>query len=111
MALTITKKTSNSLGSQAAPFSGSDVISELVHLKLAVTGDIIQCGGDTPDTDKVRLPLCVGSMVPTEAVAAAAVAAVDGAGVYATVSGTTIVFTCTGTIADAEFDVTIIGRP
>ncbi len=111
MALTITQKTSNSLGSQAAPFGGSDIISELVHLKLAATGDIIQCGGGSPDTAKVRQPLGIGSMVPTEAVAAALVADETNGGIYAAVSGTTIVFTAVGTIADAEFDVTIIGRP
>lgn len=107
-AVTLVKKGSTTLGSQFEPSATTDLVFEIVHVTLGETTDWIECGGTSPQTQIVRRP--VGAvMMPTEAVAAALVADETNGGVYAAVSGTKLIFTAAGTIADAEFDVLIVG--
>lgn len=110
-AVTLVKKGSTTLGSQHGPSAATDLIFEMVHVTIATTADWIECGGATPQTQMVRRP--VGAVLyPTESVASKAAGIGDGTtGVYAAVSGTTIVISCDGTIANAEFDVIIVGFP
>jgi len=106
-AVTLTKLGSTTLGSQFAPIARTDLAFEFVHVKLAETGDWIECGGATPQTQIVRRPVG-GVFSSTEAVSAALVA--EAQGVRCAVSGTKLVFTGgTGTEANAEFDVIVIG--
>lgn len=106
-AVTLTKKGSTTLRSQYGPSASTDLIFEVVHVKLAESGDWIECGGTTAQTQVVRQPVAA-VFSSTNDIAAALVG--EAQGVRAAVSGTRVVFTGgTGVELNAEFDVIIVG--
>lgn len=105
-AATLVKKGSTTLGSQFEPSASTDLVFEAVHVTLAETGDWIECGGTSPQTQIVRRPIAA-LMTATETVSGVLVGSAGGA--WCAVSGTKVIFTSAGTIANAEFDVIIVG--
>lgn len=105
-AVTLTKKSSTTLGSQHGPTASTDLIFEVVRIKMAETTDWIECGGASPQTQMVRRPVAA-FITGADLVGSTAMAATSG--IFTTISGTKVLLTGGGTVENAYLWVLIVG--